>query len=122
MAIVKALDPNTFHLSKPFWIVTLSSGLCCLLMATYAPMSVPQFLGPLGRFVTEFGLKFPNVCSYLVMFVVIAHGLEALYTIKVCSDLKLNMVTTCKWTLQTMLWGFASLMQLVKLRSHEKKD
>jgi hypothetical protein len=51
-----------------------------------------------------------------------AHIFEMLWALYLCSVLQLDIITTVKWGLQTVLLGFPSLTILIKTADEEHKD
>ncbi|XP_041353016.1 transmembrane protein 254-like [Gigantopelta aegis] len=114
------VDDNYFKLPHPFWIVSIAFGLWLLFMSTFAPYRIPCYLGPvcwIGRYM---GTQYPLVCKLLCLGTVIIHCLEAAYAELLCLDKQLSMSASIKWTLQTLMFGFASLIRLKDYSGHQK--
>ncbi|XP_055868326.1 transmembrane protein 254-like [Biomphalaria glabrata] len=114
-------DRNYFSLPHPFWMLLISFGLWLLGASTFAPHTIPEFLGPIGRFGVYMS-QFHNSLVGLCVITVILHTLEAAYAGKVCHDRELTSGATVKWVISTFFFGFSSLtLRLLPYKPDQKR-
>ncbi|XP_067669671.1 transmembrane protein 254-like [Haliotis asinina] len=117
---VQAANKDYFVFPNPFLVVAILFGLWLLGISTFAPDRIPMCLGPLGDFARHLGKTYPSVLLGLTVMTLVLHCLEAAYAEKLCIDKQLNMGASVKWTLQTLIFGFASLIRLKPYSPHKK--
>nr|XP_022343728.1 transmembrane protein 254-like isoform X1 [Crassostrea virginica] len=109
-------DANYFRFVNVGWAILISTGLAVLAWSYHDPEGIPWIFGPLGQLGTFLGKTYPKVIKNIYYGTIVIHVLEALYSIKVCSDKGLSSSATGKWFLQTFVFGFASFLQLNKAK------
>ncbi|GFO49882.1 transmembrane protein c10orf57-like protein [Plakobranchus ocellatus] len=103
-------NPNYFALPHPIWMIVIPFGILLLVVSTFQPDSLPDFLGPLGSFAKLMGTQYNNICVLLCVFCAVAHSAEAAYAGKICHDRGMTTSATIKWVASTFIFGFASLL------------
>ncbi|XP_064615019.1 transmembrane protein 254-like [Liolophura sinensis] len=106
-------DKAYFRYPHPFWVVSISFGMWLLTMSRFFPTYIPRYLGPVGQFGTYVGVTYPKCISYLFIAAWSLHALEAVIAFRICRSRRMETMTTLKWTVQTLLFGFASMIRLV---------
>ncbi|KAH9505405.1 hypothetical protein Btru_057185 [Bulinus truncatus] len=76
---------------------------------TFAPDTIPDFLGPISKFGLYMS-QFHNFNVVLCVATVVLHTVEAAYAGKVCYDRDFTSGATVKWVISTFLFGFSSLL------------
>ena len=72
----------------------------------------PVYLGPVGRFAIWLGREQPGVVYGLNVFTLVAHIAEA--SVAALLSLSKGTRATLRWTLQTFILGFPSLIILLR--------
>ncbi|XP_007897415.1 transmembrane protein 254 [Callorhinchus milii] len=104
-----------FKRTSLFWMVAVTATFGCFTVVIFWPQNIPyKHLGVIGSFL-EYQVN--NYYPYLYAgyrFAWFLHVLEALYSIKLCSDKRITSSSArLKWLVQTFLFGFASLQLLI---------
>ncbi|XP_071086135.1 transmembrane protein 254-like [Haliotis cracherodii] len=118
--LTKPAKGDYFVFPHPVLVVAILFGLWLLGISTFSPDRIPLFLGPLGDFARHLGKNYPVVCLSLTVMTMVVHCLEAAYAEKLCIDKQLSMGASVKWTLQTLIFGFASLIRLKPYSPYKK--
>ncbi|KAJ8359871.1 hypothetical protein SKAU_G00163960 [Synaphobranchus kaupii] len=101
-----------------FWIATIGLSMGYYTCTVFWPEQMPfEMLGPLGS-LSKYLLQNHYPLLYTGWWMAwLVHMAEALYSLKVCSDKGVDSLTARGlWFLQTFLFGFASLILLLKYR------
>ncbi|CAL9687339.1 unnamed protein product [Knipowitschia caucasica] len=122
--MAKAEVSSYFKMTSLPWIISVTLSVGFFTCIVFAPELIPyRFLGPFGTFCRNLvdnhaGLMYKG---WWVAFAI--HVLEALYSLKVCSDKGITAPTAqLLWFFQTFLFGITSLGILLKFDPRRPKQ
>lgn len=113
-----------FYFKSPstiWWIIIPSALLFNFIVyknVTWLPLN---YMGQVGTFLSRFENELNYIAEYTNIFAVIAHLGEALYSMHLCSSLKISTDASVMWFFQTLLLGFPSLSILMRKKFKQPK-
>ncbi|XP_051935790.1 transmembrane protein 254 [Hippocampus zosterae] len=122
-AMAKSDGSDYFKRTSLFWIVSIIFGVGYFACIVFAPEIIPyHLLGPFGTFCRYLVDNHASVLYKGWWATCAIHLVEALVSLKVCSNKGITMPTSCLWFFQTFVFGFASLGLLIKYNPARRKQ
>ncbi|XP_043912219.1 transmembrane protein 254 [Protopterus annectens] len=115
---------NYFKLVHPGWVALITLSMGYFTWVVFSPSTVPfDKFGPLGALSKYLVDNYQNANYFGYGLAWAVHALEAVYTIKLCSDKGISdKQAQMLWFGQTFLFGMASLHLLTSYKAvHFKK-
>ncbi|CAG5085414.1 Oidioi.mRNA.OKI2018_I69.PAR.g10888.t1.cds [Oikopleura dioica] len=112
-----------FKKTSIWWVLPISFGMSLLGWCVYEPSSVPhKELGILGKLTRELVDNYPVLLQVTWYAAVAAHVGEAIYAYKLASKMNIKEQFCKAWFVQTLFFGYASLMHLKEFEGEQIKS
>ncbi|CBY24776.1 unnamed protein product [Oikopleura dioica] len=111
-----------FKKTTIWWVLPISFGMSLLGWCVYEPSTVPhRSLGILGKLTKELVDNYPILLQVTWYAALAAHISEAIYAYKLAKNLNIKENFCRAWALQTLFFGYASLMHLKDFENEQAK-
>ncbi|CEF62092.1 Epidermal retinol dehydrogenase 2 [Strongyloides ratti] len=113
-----------FYFKSPstiWWIIIPTALIFNFIVYKNVTLLPLNYMGQVGTFLSRFENELNYIAEYTNIFAVVAHLGEALYSMHLCSSLKISTDASVMWFFQTLLLGFPSLSILMRKKHKQPK-
>ncbi|XP_071950233.1 transmembrane protein 254-like isoform X2 [Antedon mediterranea] len=117
-----AVDNQYFRLPSVFWMVSVSSGIALLTLATFTPAVVPhEYLGPIGWLTRYLVNEWPAILNILMVFTIASHTVEACCAVNTAKNKSIENPARRKWLISVFVFGYFSYRHLLAYKPNKSK-